>query len=109
MNPKTLLATFNDHLNNRDMDGLSSVLTDHVIFIDSTMHTIMGKPACIRAWRIFCRLFPDYQQEFNSIDVNEDVVNIDGHSTCSDGRVAGEARWTAKIKDGKIDEWRVFV
>lgn len=108
MDPKTIITTYKGHLNNRDLEGITSIITDTLVFIDSTGHTIMGKQACLEAWDNFCKLFPDYQHVFEDILVKKDKVYIRGYSTCSDTRVQGPVLWSAKIKNEQVDEWRVY-
>ncbi len=108
MDPKAVISSFKEHLNRRNLDGLSSIIGDRLAFIDSSGHTIMGKKACLDAWEEFCRLFPDYQHVFEEIVVNGPAVTIRGHSTCSDKRIQGPALWSARIMDGKVNEWRVY-
>ncbi|MEQ9404616.1 MAG: nuclear transport factor 2 family protein [Cyclobacteriaceae bacterium] len=107
MDAKSIAYTLNDCLNQRDFSALSVMLMDNVTFTGSSNHSIMGKKACIEAWRTFCRLFPDYQSEFEEIVVNGETVSVRGYSTCSNKRMQGPALWSGTIKDGKVYEWRV--
>ena len=108
MDPESIIRSYKNHLNNRDTRGLSAIITDTLVFIDSSGHTIMGKRACLEAWDGFCKLFPDYHHVFEEVVVGGNKVCIRGHSTCSDRRVQGPVLWSAKIKNEKVDEWRVY-
>ncbi len=108
MDPKSIITTYKNYLNDRNTEGLNKIITDTLVFIDSTGHTIMGKKACLDAWNSFCKLFPDYQQEFEEVVVQGNKVSIRGYSTSSDKRVHGPILWSAKIKNEKVDEWRVY-
>ncbi len=107
MDPKSIISTYKDYLNDRNTDGLLEIITDTMVFIDSSGHTIMGKQACMDAWESFCRLFPDYHHVFEEVVNTGDKVYVRGHSTCSDTRVEGPVLWSAKIKGERVDEWRV--
>ena len=108
MDPKSIITTYKDYLNGRNTEGISEIITDTMVFIDSTGHTIMGKQACLEAWNSFCKLFPDYQHVFEEMVVKGDRVCARGHSTCSDTRVQGPVLWSAKIKNEQVNEWRVY-
>lgn len=108
MSPKEIVNAFNDCINNRDVNGLEQLMTDDHTFIDSVSNVDSGKSSCLNAWRGFFQGFPDYRNHFQDIKVNKDLVLIVGRSTCSNPMLEGSAIWTAKIKNFKIDEWRVF-
>jgi hypothetical protein len=59
-------------------------------------------------WRGFFAAFPDYRNIFDQLEVEGDRVIVVGRSTCSDGRLDGPALWTAKVRDGRLAEWRVY-
>jgi ketosteroid isomerase-like protein len=90
------------------MDGLAALMTPDHIFIDAANHTIHGSGKALEAWRGFFAAFPDYQNVFDSLVSNGDLVSITGHSTCSDKRLDGPAIWTARLRDSKVSEWRVY-
>ena len=106
--PKAIVLRFNECINNRDIKGLSNLMTDDHTFIDSENRTDTGKSACIEAWTGFFKMFPDYKNIFTQIETKGNLVTITGYSTCSDKRLEGLAIWTAKIKDGRVSEWRVY-
>jgi len=43
VDPRTLTVTFNEHINNRDVDALARLMTDDHTFIDSAAHEIRGR------------------------------------------------------------------
>jgi hypothetical protein len=71
VDPRALTVTFNERINNRDLDGLAALMTDDHTFIDTAGHAIHGKSACLDAWRRFFAAFPDYRNVFDSIAVEE--------------------------------------
>jgi ketosteroid isomerase-like protein len=105
--PAECAVLFNECINSRDVDGLAASMTDDHMFIDTEGGVVSGKPACIEAWRGFFAAFPDYRNVFTSITANGDVVAIVGHSECSEPILAGPALWTARVRGGRISEWRV--
>jgi hypothetical protein len=105
---KSILTSFNDCINRRDIDGLSTLMTHDHVFIDFANNAISGKEQCVEAWKGFFRTFPDYCNHFERIFLVGSEAVIVGYSICSDIRLAGPALWTAKIVDGRIAEWRVY-
>lgn len=107
-NPTPVAIRFNDSINGRDIDGLASLMSDDHTFIDSQGGVVSGKQACLDAWRGFFESFPDYRNVFASLTARDDVVTAVGHSVCSEPSLAGPALWTARIRDDKVVEWRVY-
>ncbi|GAB3431561.1 nuclear transport factor 2 family protein [Flindersiella endophytica] len=101
---------FNAAINARDLDRLAGLMTDDHTFVDSAGETVAGKPACVDAWRGFFEAFPDYRNVFTSLVADAAdgaVVTIEGRSECADARLAGPARWTAVVRDGRVARWQV--
>ena len=108
MDIRALTNKFNEHINNRDADGLATVMTDEHTFIDKAGNAIRGKAKCLDAWRGFFAAFPDYRNIFERLVVQAESVIVVGRSSCSDARLDGPALWVAKVIDGKIAEWHVY-
>jgi ketosteroid isomerase-like protein len=99
---------FNDCINARDIDGLAGLMSEDHSFIDSENSAIHGKTASLDAWRGFFAQFPDYGNHFERFISSTEQVTVVGRSTCSEPLLDGPALWTAKVKDGKVTEWRVY-
>jgi ketosteroid isomerase-like protein len=108
MDPRALTVTFNEHINNRDPDGLEMLMTDDHTFTDTAGHAVRGKSACLEAWRGFFKSFPDYRNVFERLVVDDTTVVVVGRSSCSDVRLDGPALWVAKASGSKLAEWRVY-
>lgn len=108
MDPKQIAIEFNHCINHRDIDRLEQLMTTNHTFIDSANNVESGKTNCVNVWSGFFRAFPDYKNHFRNITVNDNLVIIVGHSTCTDKILEGAAIWTAKIEDSKVAEWRVY-
>ena len=67
-----------------------------------------GPESSHEAWRGFFTSFPDYQNSFDRLEVDGDRVAVVGRSRCSDLRLDGPALWAAKVRGGKLAEWRVY-
>ncbi len=105
---KTTVSRFNGFINARDIEGLSAMMTDDHTFIDSAHQQVVGKIDCIHAWQEFFEAFPDYQNHFEHVSANAELVVITGRSSCSDTRLDGPALWSAKVRNDHVSEWRVF-
>lgn len=105
---KAIVLRFNEYINKQNIDGLAALMTDDHTFIDSVNNVIHGKEKTLEAWRGFFELFPDYRNVFANLESQNGLVVITGHSICSDKRLDGPALWTAKVKDNKVAEWRVY-
>jgi ketosteroid isomerase-like protein len=106
--PASVAVRFNECINGRDIDGLSSLMSDDHRFIDSADEVISGKEGCLHAWQGFFESFPDYRNVFTSVTARDEVVVIAGHSECSVPSLRGPALWTATIRAGTVTEWRVY-
>ena len=105
---KAIVLQFNEYINKQNIDGLATLMTDDHIFIYSDNHIIHGKGKSLEAWREFFKLFPDYRNVFENLELQYGFIVITGHSICSDKRLDGPAIWTAKTKVNKVTEWRVY-
>ncbi len=105
-NVMMVALTFNEKINQRDLDGLVELMTDDHTFIDNSgdVHKNMKE-----GWREFFKHYPDYRNVFTSVTVKDDVVVMVGYSTCSnERRLNGPSMWTARIRGGRVSEWRVY-
>ena len=103
-----LAIHFNDHINNRDLSGLSSIITEDHTFIDSSNNISKGKEIMTKGWQEFFESYPDYKNIFEHVYMNDEVVVMLGYSTCSYEPLDGPAIWTAKIHNGLLSEWSVY-
>jgi ketosteroid isomerase-like protein len=106
--PESIVERFNDCINAGDLDGLARMMTDDHVFIDSAGARVVGGESCRDAWRGFFAAFPDYRNEFTRVQATGDVVAVAGRSVCREPALDGLALWTARIRDGRVCEWRVY-
>jgi ketosteroid isomerase-like protein len=105
---KATVLRFNDFINAGDIDGLARMMSEDHVFIDTANNKIVGKAACISAWRGFFAAFPDYRNDFEYLCLRGDFVVVVGRSASSDPRLQGPALWTAAVRGGLVVEWRVL-
>lgn len=99
---------FNERINRRDLEGLVELMTPDHTFIDSEDEIHEGREAMREGWRDFFERWPDYRNVFTRIQVEGDLVVMVGYSTCSYEPLDGPALWTAKVREGRLSEWRVY-
>jgi len=106
--PRVVVEKFSDAINARDLAALAALMTDDHRFIDTAGNTIVGRSACVAAWRDFFAAFPDYRNELTELRAEGDVVVARGRSACSVHQLDGPALWRARINAGLVREWRVY-
>ncbi|MFW9935296.1 MAG: nuclear transport factor 2 family protein [Candidatus Thorarchaeota archaeon] len=99
---------FNERINTRDLSGLGELMTEDHVFIDIPGEVHKGRERMIVGWFDFFRNYPDYRNNFTRVEARDDLVIMVGFSECSYARLDGPSIWTAKIRDGKVTEWRVY-
>ena len=108
MSPSEVARQFNDLINEANLEGLASMMTDDHAFIVSAEAVVSGKHSSVSAWRSFFRAFPGYRNVFVRYVAAASVVAIEGHSECFDPRLAGPALWRAVVRGDCVAEWRVY-
>ncbi len=99
---------FNEKINQQDLEGLAELMTPDHIFIDSDGKVTKGKDAMKEGWRNFFAQYPDYRSIFNCVTAQDKTVVMVGYSTCSHKPLDRPSIWTAKVRGGRIAEWRVI-
>jgi ketosteroid isomerase-like protein len=107
--PKLIVLQFNECINKQDIQGLSSLMTDDHVFIDSSNEVHKGKDFMVKGWIEFFRLYPDYVNHFLIVESRDHLVLVIGYSTCSYKPLDGPALWTAETENDLVAEWRVFL
>lgn len=101
---------FNECITNRDISGLSDMMAENHVFIDTANNRIGGKINCItQAWRPFFALYPDYRNIFENIVVRDTSVIMQGYSVCSEDILNNiRAIWVAEIENNKVALWQIY-
>ena len=107
--PESVVVEFNEGINGRDIDVLARLMTEDHVFIDGAGDRVDGRRRCLDAWRGFFGAYPDYRNEFASVvSASGGTVAVTGRSVCSEPALDGPALWTARVRDGRVGEWRVY-
>ena len=100
---------FNEAVNRRDLDSLDRLMTDDHTFIDSEDNVLTGKEQVLKAWKGFFNEFPDYRNDWSKVIRIGGTLTAVGRSVCStEPALDGPAIWTARIRDDRVSEWRVY-
>ena len=100
---------FNEYINSQDLDNLASLMTDDHTFIDSANDVHEGKEMMVPGWNDFFTQYPDYRNIFQKLILRDGIVIMLGYSVCSYEPLDGPAIWSAKLRDCRITEWRVYL
>lgn len=106
--PKLTALQFNEYINNRDINGIRSLMTEEFTFIDIPGKMEKGKELMTKNWKSFWEEFPDYKKIITRVESQDNFVVLIGYSTCSYEPLDGPAIWTAKIKDDHVALWQIF-
>lgn len=107
--PVEIVSAFNEAINRRDLGALSNLMTEDHVFIDAGDEVRRGKDTMVEGWRKFFDQYPDYRNHFQVVENVGREVLVVGYSTCAFKALDGPALWTAKVIDGRVAEWRVYL
>lgn len=107
--PVQTVKQFNQYINKKDLEGLTSLMTAGHTFIDSQGEITRGKKKMASVWKQFFRAYPDYKNTFERVGRLGNIVILHGYSTCAnEPALEGPAIWTAKVQGKLVAEWRVY-
>ena len=116
--PEKVVRAFVRRINRRDVEGLTQLMTDNHVLIDSLGHRIPGgRPAMNAAWTGYFQMVPEYQISAKAIFRRGNTVILVGTasgnyrvSTTTDsvGTWRTPATWRAVVRRGRIAEWQVY-
>jgi ketosteroid isomerase-like protein len=106
--PIGIVNTFNNAINRRDVDAIAALITVDYTFIDSADFMLSGYENGLESWRRFFNAVPEYRNIFERVEIRGDMVVVSGRSECPEPSLDGPALWSARVRDGKIREWRVY-
>lgn len=107
-NPISIVQTFNNCINNQDIDGLSDLMTENHTFIDRDGTSHGPKSHMVEGWKDFFKMFPMYRNTFNKIEAIDNLVSVLGFAYWSEKEPYDPVIWTAIIENNLIIEWRIY-
>lgn len=110
MDSTSIALQFNECITNADLNGLSSLMTEDHIFIDTANNRIKGKDNnIVQTWEPFFNLYPGYRNIFENIVARGSTVIMQGYSICSDEILNNiRAIWVAQIINNKVSLWHIY-
>ena len=106
--PKIIALQFNETINQQNIRGLTSLMTEDHRFIGRDGAVVIGKGKMTEAWVGFFELFPEYRNSFTRVESNGNLVILFGYATWKKGETPNHAIWTAMTEDGLVAEWRIY-
>jgi len=104
-------------INAHDPNRILAIMSSRPVFFDSLGASVSGRPEMRRAWVGYFGMVPDYRIEVNQVLVSGSLVALLGWASgtySTDGilrrknRWKTPATWTARVKRGRVLEWRVY-
>jgi 3-methyladenine DNA glycosylase AlkD/ketosteroid isomerase-like protein len=114
LKPEDIALQFVEHINERDLDGLTELMTEEHTFIDIAGCVHQGREMMRDGWAEYFTACPEYTIYVSQIIVVGDTVVLFGSTTGSHLHLPPEAEfrdtaiWTAKIENDRVAEWRIY-
>ncbi len=114
---ESIIKEYVKKINAHDVDGMLNMMTDDHEFVDSLGINIHGRDNMKMAWDVLLTFFPDYEIHINEIIGKNGKIALFGNAKgtlAANGKILPEnkfeipASWTAVVKDGLIQKWRVY-
>jgi uncharacterized protein (TIGR02246 family) len=113
----SVVDEFVRQINSRNATGLSRLMTDDHVFVDSLGNAIQGKDQMRKAWIAYFYMIPNFTVTIQEKFLKGNAVALFGiaQGTYSAGGKLVErntwsmpAAWKAVVRNGLIAEWHVF-
>ena len=112
-----IVQSFNNAINEGNVELLSSLMTDDHTFIDASGVAHSGVKEMTEGWKDFFHMFPDYKNNFENILQDGDLVVALGTASgtyngnrglIQKNRIKWTAAWKAIVENGRIKVWQVY-
>lgn len=117
MSAQTVFENFVLQINDHNVDGIYSLMSDDFTFTDSHNNKVAGKDNMRKGWEDYFKMFPDYKITINKSMENATVFLAEGTAEGTYGgtkSVSGDnyykmpAAWKAVIEAGKVKSWQIY-
>ncbi|MFC1563927.1 nuclear transport factor 2 family protein [candidate division KSB1 bacterium] len=114
---KNAILKFAECISSQDVEGISMLITDDTVFVDSDGTITMGKVVMEEGWRGYFSMFPDYRITIEDIMIDGDTGLMTGRASGTynaGGKLLDEnhwvipAAWKAAVKNEKIQVWQLY-
>jgi predicted SnoaL-like aldol condensation-catalyzing enzyme len=104
--PKLTALLFNECVSNRDITGISKLMTKDHVFIDRKGDSFEDM---VNGWMEFFQNFPTYKNYFSRVESQGDLVILIGYAIWSkNSSERDHAIWTATIENDLVKEWHIY-
>jgi ketosteroid isomerase-like protein len=116
-NPVEVVLAFLEKINQHDVDGLVSLMSEDHVFIDSLGTRVQGREKLRAGWQSYFQMCPDYRVSHEEVFSQGNIVaafGSAGGTVAAKGELKAENRWQipaawmAIVKNGQVAEWRVY-
>ena len=116
-NPVEIVLKFLEKINQHDVDGLASLMSEDHVLVDSLGSRFQGRETLKVGWQSYFRMCPDYRVSHEEIFSHGNIVAVfgaAGGTVAAQGELKAENRWQvpaawmAIVKNGQVAEWRVY-
>jgi ketosteroid isomerase-like protein len=116
-NPIELVLKFLEKINQQDVDGLASLMSEQHVFVDSLGNRFQGRENLRAGWQSYFKMCPDYAVSHEEIFAHGNIVAVFGSAggtIAAKGELKPENRWRTPaawmgtVSGGKLAEWRVY-
>lgn len=113
MSPKETALKFVEQINSQNLDGLVQLMTEDHRFVDYEGEADHGREVMRDGFGRYFSAYPEYKIHISKVCTSGDAVAIIGKTTGSHLLPEVDAEeiliWTAKIQNGLIAEWRIYM
>jgi ketosteroid isomerase-like protein len=97
-------------INAHDLAGLGALMASGHLFVDSVGTRVAGAETMRAGWRGYFTMCPDYWIRIDHAMAKGDTVLAVGEAGGTIDGVAWRtpAAWEAVVREGLVEEWRVF-
>jgi ketosteroid isomerase-like protein len=116
-NPVELVLKFLEKINQHDVHGLASLMSEQHVLVDSLGNRFQGREKLEAGWQAYFNMCPDYAVSHEEIFDHGNIVAVFGFAggtIAAKGGLKPENRWRvpaawmATVRSGKLVEWRVY-
>src|SRR5262249_48080345 len=110
MKPDDVVELWLAAINARDVDRLTALAADDLLFVDSLGNSLLGAATMKGAGTAYFKVCPDYWVRADRVMADGDTLLLAGEAGGTIDGVAWRipSAWKAVVSDGRIREWRVF-
>ena len=115
--PIAVAEEFVERINRGELEGIVELMTEDHRLVDSLGHEVAAIREVGSAWSAYLGMVPDYRIVVEEILCDRDVVVLIGSASGSfvpqgTGESVGgwetPAVWRVVVRDGRVEEWRVY-